>query len=71
MDPENDFVVCTDTYKEELGGFLMQEGEVVCYESRKLSKHEENYMVHDLELVAIVHALKCGGTTSLVRSPGS
>jgi hypothetical protein len=31
---------------------------VVCYESRKLKDHEKNYATHDLELEAIVHALK-------------
>lgn len=36
----------------------MQEGQVVCYESRKLNEHEQNYMTHDLELVSIIHALK-------------
>jgi hypothetical protein len=37
---------------------LMQEGQVVCYASRQLRKHEENYPTHDLELAAVVHALK-------------
>jgi hypothetical protein len=36
----------------------MQEGQVVCYASRQLRKHEENYHTHDLELAALVHALK-------------
>jgi hypothetical protein len=36
----------------------MQEGQVVCYASRQLRKHEENYPTHDLELAALVHALK-------------
>jgi hypothetical protein len=36
----------------------MQGGSVVCYESRKLNEHEANYVTHDLELAAIVHALK-------------
>jgi hypothetical protein len=36
----------------------MQDGEVVLYASRQLWKHEENYPTHDLELVAVVHALK-------------
>jgi hypothetical protein len=50
--------VGTDVCKEGLGGVLMQEGHVICYESRKLNEHEINYVTHDLELVAIVHALK-------------
>ena len=36
----------------------MQEGRVVAYASRQLRKHELNYPTHDLELVAVVHALK-------------
>ena len=31
---------------------------MVCYESRKLKEHEQNYVAHDLELEAKVHALK-------------
>jgi hypothetical protein len=58
VDPENDFLVCTDACKEGLGEVLMQGESVVCYESRKLNEHEVNYVTHDLELAAIVHALK-------------
>ena len=36
----------------------MQHHKVVTYASRQLMKHEENYPTHDLELVAMVHALK-------------
>ena len=36
----------------------MQEGKVVAYASRQLKPHEKNYPTHDLELVAIVFALK-------------
>jgi hypothetical protein len=50
--------VCTDASKEGLGGVLMQEGCVIFYKSRKLNEHEINYVIHDLELAAIVHALK-------------
>ena len=41
-----------------LGGVLMQEGRVIAYTSRQLRKHEVNYPTHDLELTAVVHALK-------------
>jgi hypothetical protein len=58
VNPEADFLVCTDAYKEGLGGVLMQGGSVVCYESQKLNEHEVNYVTHDLELAAIVHTLK-------------
>ena len=37
---------------------LMQEGRVMAYASRQLRKHELNYPTHDLELAAVVHALK-------------
>ena len=36
----------------------MQEGRVITYTSRQLWKHEVNYPTHDLELSAVVHALK-------------
>jgi hypothetical protein len=47
-----------DASRQGLGCVLMQEGEVVCYASRQLRKHEENYPTHDLVLAAVVHALK-------------
>ena len=36
----------------------MQDDKVVAYASQQLKKHEENYLTHDLELAAVVHALK-------------
>ena len=36
----------------------MQENHMICYESRNLKEHEKNCATHDLELAAIVHALK-------------
>jgi hypothetical protein len=56
--PDEDFVACTDACKEGLGGFLTQKYHVVCYKSRKLKEHERNYATHELELAAIIHALK-------------
>jgi hypothetical protein len=58
VDPNKDYVVCTDACKEGLGGVLSQEGSVICYESRKLKEHENNYATHDLELETVVHALR-------------
>jgi hypothetical protein len=49
----------------DLGCVLMQEGQVVCYASGQLRKHEENYPTHDLELATVVMLLKYGGTISL------
>ena len=57
-DMDADFLVCTDTSNEGLGGVLMQDGWVIAYISRKLRRHEENYAMHDLELLAIIYALK-------------
>ena len=34
--PYKDSIVCIDSYKEGLGGVLLQEDYVVCYESKKL-----------------------------------
>jgi hypothetical protein len=43
---------------QELGCVLMQDGHVVAYASRQLRKHKEHYLTHNLELAAVVHALK-------------
>jgi hypothetical protein len=58
VDSDEDFVVCTDACKEGIGGVLSQNGHVICYESIKLKDHGRLYATHDLELEAIVHALK-------------
>ncbi|WRX27650.1 Reverse transcriptase domain - like 10 [Theobroma cacao] len=52
------FVVYSDASKLELGCVLMQDEKVVAYASRQLKKHEANYPTHDLELAAVVFALK-------------
>ena len=52
------FVVYSDASRQGLGCVLMQNDMVIAYASRQLNKHEENYPTHDLELVAIVFALK-------------
>ena len=57
-DPDGDFIVYMDARKEGLRGFLMQKDCVICYKSLKLKEHEQNYPTHDLELEAIIHALK-------------
>jgi ribonuclease HI len=36
----------------------MQDNRVIAYASRALRPHEKNYPTHDLELAAVVHALK-------------
>lgn len=52
------FAIYADASGEGLGAVLMQEGCVVAYISRKLKSHEQNYPTHDLELAAVVFALK-------------
>ena len=52
------FDIYCDASRQGLGCVLMQEGQVVAYASRQLRKHEEKYPTHDLELAAVVHALK-------------
>nr|AAQ56440.1 putative polyprotein [Oryza sativa Japonica Group]AAQ56491.1 putative polyprotein [Oryza sativa Japonica Group] len=57
-DQTKDFQVYCDASRQGLGCVLMQEGRVVAYASRQLRPHESNYPTHDLELAAVVHALK-------------
>ena len=52
------YTVYCDAYKDGLGCVLMQSGRVVAYVYGKLMNHERNYPTHDMELVAIVFALK-------------
>ena len=52
------FVIYSDASKIGLGAVLMQNGKVVAYASRQLKNHEQNYPTHDLELAAVVFALK-------------
>ncbi|GKE43305.1 putative reverse transcriptase domain-containing protein [Tanacetum coccineum] len=53
-----DFVVYCDASGIGLGCVLMQRGRVIAYVSRQLKIHEKNYTTHDLELGAVVFALK-------------
>jgi hypothetical protein len=52
------FDIYCDASREGLRCIQMQDGQVVSYASRQLTKHEENYPTHNLQLAAIVHALK-------------
>ena len=51
-------MIFSDASLNGLGCVLIQEGKVVAYASRQLNPHERNYPTHDLELAAIVFALK-------------
>ncbi|KAL4026723.1 hypothetical protein IC575_015162 [Cucumis melo] len=57
-DGSGNFVIYSDASKKGLGCVLMQQGKVVAYASRQLKIHEQNYPTHDLELAAVVFALK-------------
>jgi ribonuclease HI len=57
-DTTKPFDVYCDASGTGLGGVLMQEGWVISYSSRQLRRHEEHYPTHDLELAAVVMALR-------------
>ncbi|RVW40754.1 Transposon Tf2-2 polyprotein [Vitis vinifera] len=52
------FMIYCDASTVGLGCVLMQQGKVVAYASRQLKQRERNYPAHDLELAAMVFALK-------------
>ncbi|GJW70701.1 putative reverse transcriptase domain-containing protein, partial [Tanacetum coccineum] len=52
------YQIYSDASKKGLGCVLMQHGKVITYASRQLKPYEENYLAHDLELAAVVFALK-------------
>ncbi|GJT74946.1 putative reverse transcriptase domain-containing protein [Tanacetum coccineum] len=54
----DDFVVYCDVSHQGMGAVLVQRENVIAYASRQLKPNEENYLTHDLELGAVVFALK-------------
>ncbi|GKC54443.1 putative reverse transcriptase domain-containing protein [Tanacetum coccineum] len=54
----DDFVVYCDASLQGMGAVLMQREKVIAYASQKLKPNEENYTTHDLELGAVMFALK-------------
>ncbi|GJT17658.1 putative reverse transcriptase domain-containing protein [Tanacetum coccineum] len=52
------FIVYCDASHKGLDAVLMQNEKVIAYASRQLKNHEKNYTIHDLELGAVVFALK-------------
>ena len=55
---EDGFVIYCDGSGQGLGTVLMQHGRVIAYASHQLKDYEKNYPTHDLELAAVVFALK-------------
>ncbi|GJS27327.1 reverse transcriptase domain-containing protein [Tanacetum coccineum] len=53
-----DFIAYCDASIKGLGAVLMQREKVIAYASRQLKIHKKNYTTHDLELGAVVFALK-------------
>ncbi|GJY22740.1 putative reverse transcriptase domain-containing protein [Tanacetum coccineum] len=69
------FVVYCDASHKGLGAVLMQREKVIAYVSCQLKVHEKNYTTHDLELGAVVFALKMWrhylyGTNEIRYHPG-
>jgi hypothetical protein len=58
LETDKDYTVYCDASKNGLGCVLMQDRKVIAYGSRQLRPHEVNYPTHDLELAAVVFALK-------------
>ncbi|KAH0730144.1 hypothetical protein KY289_001332 [Solanum tuberosum] len=61
LEGTGDLVVYCGTSRHGLGCVLMQNGKIIAYASRQPTVHEKNYPTHDLELAAVVFALKIGG----------
>ena len=57
-DDSGNFEIYSDASLNGLGCVLMQHEKVIAYASRQLKPHEKNYPTHDLELAAIIFALK-------------
>ena len=55
---DEDFVVFCDASITGLGAVLIHRGRVIAYTSRQMKPHETRYLTHDLELGAVVFALK-------------
>jgi hypothetical protein len=58
LDVSKPFDIYCDASGTRLGCVLMQDNQVIAYESRALRVHEQNYPTNDLELAAVIHDLK-------------
>ena len=52
------FELYTDASQTGIGAVLLQDGHPICFESRKLTPAERNYPIHELELLAVINALR-------------
>nr|GFC66809.1 putative reverse transcriptase domain-containing protein [Tanacetum cinerariifolium] len=68
LEGNDNFVVYCDASIQGLGAVLMQKEKVIAYASRQLKPYEENYTTHDLELGAVVFALKIWSTIYTAQS---
>ena len=69
-DNSKSYDVYCDASGTGLGCVLMQENRVIAYASRALRPHEVNYPTHDLEIAAVIHALKILRHYLSVSRPG-
>ncbi|KAL8133975.1 hypothetical protein AgCh_009154 [Apium graveolens] len=67
-DDQGNFVIFSDASHKGLGCVLMQHNKVIAYASRQLKLNELKYPTHDLELAAIVFALRFGDITSTEKT---
>ena len=65
------YTIFIDASNIGLGCVFIQDGKIIAYGSWQLNDHEKNYATHDLELAAVVFALRCGDITSTERSSKS
>ena len=52
------YTIYCDASRDGLGYVFMQDGKVVAYGFKKLKIYKKNYPTHDLQLAAVVFALK-------------
>ena len=58
LEGSNGYIIYCDASKVGLGCVLMERDKFIAYASRQLKVHDKNYTSHDLDLAAVVFALK-------------
>jgi hypothetical protein len=53
-----ELVLCTNASDLAIGAMLMQEGQIITYEFRKVILRKLNYPTHEKELLVVIHAFK-------------